>query len=175
MTKKTFFLAGCMLMMATSLTAAQSYLDQNKLVVDDDALVYTTGNVGIATANPVQQFEVVGDTTFRKTAGFSQAAITRTGGAFTVNWVTSGNKIRISISGNNTFSFAALPESGVVTLILAYTGTGSVTWSDGSSDIAFPFGQNPILTFQNGAIDILTFYYSKERDTYYGVGAFDFE
>ena len=86
------------------------------------------------------------------------------GAAKTIDW-TAGNKQKVTLSANCTFTFTA--PTGPTNLLLKMTqdGTGSrtVTWP---AAVKWPQGIDPTLSTGAGDIDIVTFYY--DGTNYYG-------
>lgn len=92
------------------------------------------------------------------------------GSTFTIIWPT-GNKQKITLTANCTFTFGA--PSGVSNLLLMLTqdGTGSrtVTWPSG---VKWVGAAAPTLSTAAGATDIVSFFY--DGTNYWGVASLNF-
>jgi hypothetical protein len=136
-----------------------------------------SGNVGIGTTTPSYTLDVNG--TIRSTAGIiiSKDAVFaaeydngNSGTAITINW-GNGNKQKVTLTANCTFTFTA--PSGTCNLILRLiqdaTGGRTVTWP---AIVKWVNGTAPTLSTAANAVDIVSFYYNGTN--YYGTYSLNF-
>ncbi len=126
-----------------------------------------TGNVGIGTTVPGSALQVSNTISFA-----SEYSNGNSGTALTVNW-NNGNRQKVTMSGNCTFTFTA-PTSGVANVLLELdqNGTGgyTATWP---STVFWPGGSAPTLSTAANAIDIITCFYN--RTDYYCTGSMNMQ
>lgn len=90
----------------------------------------------------------------------------------TINW-GSGNRHKLTLTGNVTLTFTAPSGDAVLSLILVQDGTGSrlVTWP---SSVKWPGGTAPTLSTGASKVDIVTLIYNSAAGHYYAQAAMDF-
>lgn len=79
----------------------------------------------------------------------------------TIDW-GNGNKQKITMTGNCTFTFTAPagPCNLILRVIQDATGSRTVTWPSGASGVAWPSGTAPTLTTTASGVDIVSIYYN---------------
>ena len=89
----------------------------------------------------------------------------------TIDW-GAGQKQKVTMTGNCTFTFTAPlgPCNLVLKLIQDGTGSHTAAWTGGSTNVDFPAGTVPTLTAAGSSVDIISFYYdgTNANGTYYG-------
>ena len=124
---------------------------------------FSTGDVSGVVLSGVEN-------SFTKTQGFALVDNGLSGAAKTVNW-TSGNKQKITLSGNCVFTFTppSSPTNLVFMLVQDATGSRTVAWPSG---VKWMGGEVPTLTTAAASVDIVAFFY--DGTNYFGTfaGAF---
>lgn len=88
-----------------------------------------------------------------------------------IDW-TQGNKQKITLTGDCTFTFTA-PEGAcnlVLKIIQDSTGEREITWPDTTR---WPDGIEPTLSIDGNSVDIVTLYF--DGTNYFGQAAYDFK
>jgi hypothetical protein len=123
-------------------------------------------NVGIGTTGAHAALEV------KNTAGFtSQYDNGNSGAAKTIDW-TNGNKQKVTLTANCTFTFTDPGVVGNLILEIVQDATGgrTVTWP---AAVKWPGGNAPSLTGSANAVDMTSFFYNKT--SYYGNASLDYQ
>lgn len=170
--KKIFFLLLVLSTLPLAILRADSYMDLDILVVENDGLVYDANkNVGINTAAPTQKLHVRATTQFHDTTSFKEFTnVCVNGSPCTINW-NNGNKQRLRYSGGGiTVTFTNPPHPSNLLLIIEHTETsGPITWTG----VLFPSGDIPILSEGDpDAVDIINLYFSGTQ--YFAVSSLNF-
>ena len=92
------------------------------------------------------------------------------GATKTITW-TNGNKQKLTLTGNCTFTFVAPAGACSITLKLIQDNTGNrtITWP---ATVKWPAGTAPTLTTAGNAVDIISFYY--DETNYHGASSLAF-
>lgn len=108
---------------------------------------------------------------FQKAAYFNEElANTVSGGATAIDW-TQQNKQSLTLSENSTVTFSdpAGPASFILRVIQDATGGRTITWPE---DILWPGSEEPTLSSDPDAIDIISIYFDGTQ--YYGSYSLNF-
>ena len=107
---------------------------------------------------------------FKKAATFLEVDNDSSGASKTIDW-GDGNKQRVFLNANCTFTFTAPKSPGNFTLVLVQNPVGSkiATWP---ASVKWPSDVTPTLTTTANAVDIIGFYY--DGTNYNGQAGFDF-
>ncbi len=91
----------------------------------------------------------------------------------TIDW-RHGSIVNINVDNNpRNIVFSHKPdESAKLLVVVEHSGTGELTFSDGS--ILWHSGYAPELTAVTDTVDIVVFYYDKNLDKYFGSAAYNF-
>lgn len=139
----------------------------------DALIVDSTGNVGIGSAAPGAKLEINGGIRINEDACFdAEYNNGNSGTAKTLSW-RNGNKQKVVLTGNCTFTFSA--PGGACNLVLKLvqdaTGGRTVVWP---AAVKWALaGTAPVLSTGANAIDIISFYY--DGTNYYGVASVNFQ
>lgn len=151
---------------------ADSYLQQDELVVSTNGIVYKNSKTGIGLASPQAELEVNKKTKFNQSVSFKLVSQNvSSGGTKTVNW-NEGNKQVLSINTASavqvTFTEPENPDGtplvARLVLVLQHSDTGNVTFTDPL--IEWPLDKVPTFNTAAGVTDIINFFYDGTR--YYG-------
>lgn len=118
----------------------------------------------------------MGDITTNITSTLTEVDNGNSGTTKTLDFSGERLKQKVTLTGNCTFTFSPAPSgANHVTLVLIQDATGSrtVTWP---ASVKWPdAGTAPTLSTAASSIDIVSFYYSDNDTTYYGVYGADFQ
>jgi hypothetical protein len=130
----------------------------------------STGNLVIPGITGTADSSIAGKLSLTKTASFnSEVDNGNSSTAITINW-TNGNKQKVTLTGNCTFTFTNPAGPATLTFKLIQDGTGSRTVSWPSVKWA---GGTPItLTTTASATDLVSLYF--DGTSYYAMGALNF-
>jgi len=101
---------------------------------------------------------------------YSEVDNGNSGSSKTIDW-TAGNKQKITLTDNCTFTFTnpAGPCNVILKVIQDSTGSRTVSWP---ASVKWAGGTAPTLTTTANAVDIVSFYY--DGTNYYGTSSLNF-
>lgn len=118
----------------------------------NSGFVYKGTNVGIGTALPRASLEISNQMIFA-----SEFNNGNSGAAKTIAW-TNGNKQKVTLTDNCTFTFTAPQGVGDYTLKIVMDGMGGYT-NTWPATVKWPGGYEPAMTLFAGATEIINFYF----------------
>ncbi|MBT5855321.1 hypothetical protein HOH87_01640 [bacterium] len=141
---------------------------------DTGLFVRNDGVVGIGSSSLTSgvTLDVLEPANFQGVVSVTQQAITAAANQ-AIDW-TDGNVVKLTVSSNTILTFNPPSHSAHLRLLIIHDGTGQISWDEGNTTIKWLKDAQPGLTFASGAIDIVSFYYDHDNNTYYGGASFDY-